>query len=534
MFRPREYQQAALDAIAERYAADVYRQLLVLPTGAGKTVVFSLLANRWMLYGSRVLVLAHRDRLIQQAVEKLCKIVPVQSMGVVKAEQNRFHAPCVVASVQTLAREARLRQMPQFDLVIIDECHRSAAKQYRNIVKHVCHERTLLLGVTATPDRSDGVGLVPRIFDEVVYELPILELIEQGHLVDIQVKNVGVPMDLADVKTKRGTDGERDLDQDALAIKMDAANWYEYVRDAWLEHARDRRTIVFVPRVAMAYRLAEVMRESGIKAEALDGSTHLGHQRLVVAEFEAGRTQMLINCDLFVEGADIPSIDCVVLARPTKSRIVKMQAIGRGTRPSPATGKSDLLVLDLVAAVQPGLCSAGDALGVKLLKEGENLTQAKKREKKEQEEAERREAEQQELLREQMQARHVDLFGNPSNSASNSRYQFNWDIHREAQQAFLTVAGTIFEISKSGQVYCAYEGTAPIDEFPSYLEARNACEDRAKQILFAPTARWRSKPASSKQLEILHRLKIPYSPEISSGEASNLIDQRFKKFRKAA
>lgn len=528
--KPREYQQQALDAIADSYARGVRRQLLVLPTGAGKTVVFSLLTNQWLKAGKRVLVLAHRDRLIQQAVEKLCKIVPVQSMGVVKAEQNRVHAPCVVASVQTLAREKRLNQMPQFDLVIIDESHRAAAKQYRNIVKHVCHESTLLLGVTATPDRSDGVGLVPSVFDEVVYELPIIELIEQGHLVNIEVRNVGIPIDLSDVKTKKGADGERDLDLDALAIKMDASNWYEYVRDAWLQHASDRRTIVFVPRVAMAYRLAEVMREAGVTAEALDGSTHLGHQRLTVGEFEAGRTQMLVNCDLFVEGADIPSINCVVLARPTKSRIVKMQAIGRGTRLSPETGKTNLLVLDLVAAVQPGLCSAGDALGVKTLQEGEKLTTAKKREKKEKEEAEQREAEQLELLREQMQARKVDLFGN----SQSKKTQFNWDVNKEAKQSFLTVAGVVFEISKSGEVYCAFEGLETVGEFPSYLEARNACEDRAKAILFAPTARWRSKPASSKQLAILDKLKIPYSPEISSGEASNLIDQRFNKYRKAA
>ena len=530
--QPRDYQQNALDAVAERYQFGAQRQLLVLPTGAGKTVVFSLLALQWLNAGKRVLVLAHRDRLIQQAVEKLCKIVPVEQMGIVKVELNRVHAHCVVASVQTLARQKRLHQLPEFDLIIIDEAHRSAAKQYRNIVKHVSHEKTLLLGVTATPDRSDGVGLVPSIYDEVVFELPIIQLIEQGHLVDIEVRNVGVPMDFSDLKTKRGTDGDVDVDQDQLAIKMDAANWYEYVRDAWMEHARDRRTIVFVPRVAMAYRLAEVMREAGIVAEALDGSTSLAVQRAAIASFEAGNTQMLINCDLFVEGADIPSIDCVVLARPTKSRIVKMQAIGRGTRLSPNTGKQNLLVLDLVAAVQPGLCSAGDALGVKTLKEGERLTQAKKRETTEKAEAAKQEAVQQELLREQMQSRKVDLFGSSPNN-SNKKKAFEWQIFKEYQVAMLDAAGKRWEITKSGNFYEAYRDGIFLLETTDYHQAREHCESKAREILFGAEAKWRQKPVTEGQLRMLNKLRISHSSDMTAGEASNLIDQRLNK-RKAA
>jgi superfamily II DNA or RNA helicase len=530
--QPRDYQEKALDAVASKYAAGVNRQLLVLPTGSGKTIIFSLLSRQFIEQGKRVLVLAHRDRLIQQAVEKLCKIIPVEKMGVVKAELNRVHAPCVVASVQTLARQKRLHQMPQFDLVIVDEAHRSAAKQYKAIIQHCCDAQTLLLGVTATPDRSDGIGLVPKIYDEVIFELPIVELIEQGHLVDIEVKNVGIPVDFSDLKTKRGTDGEVDIDQEQLSIKMDAANWYDYVRDAWLEHARDRRTIVFVPRVAMAYRLRDVMREAGIFADALDGSTALPVQRASIQSFEAGNTQMLVNCDLFVEGADIPSIDCVVLAKPTKSRIVKMQSIGRGTRPSPSTGKRNLLVLDLVAAVQPGLCSAGDALGTKSLKQGEKLTEAKKREKKETEERELEEATQQELLREQMQSRKVDLFGS-SNNSEGKKKGFEWQIFPELKQAFLEVAGKRFEIAKVGNIYEACQGWQLLIKTTDYREAQQICEQKAREILFGAEAKWRQKPATEGQIKMLTKLRINYTPNLTAGEASNLIDARLNN-RKAA
>lgn len=525
----RDYQAESVRKIEAAYLRGLRRLLLVLPTGGGKTIVFSSLIRQWLAQGKRALVLAHRDRLIQQAVDKISKQIRGEQIGIVKAEQNRVHAPCVVASVQTLARAKRLSMLPQFDLVIIDECHRSRAKNYMQIVKHVLHTDSLLLGVTATPDRTDGLGLVPQVYEEVVHEVPIYDLIERGYLADIRVKNVGLPIDLSDVKTKRGTDGITDLDLDQLAVRMDAGNWYEKVTDAWLEHASDRRTIVFVPRVAMGYRLAEHLRERGVRAVALDGSTPLPAQRALIAEFERGTVQVLVNCDLLVEGVDVPSIDCVVLARPTKSRIVKMQSIGRGTRPSPETGKTDLLVLDLVAAIQPGICSAGDALGTKTLRENETVTEAKKRERQEAEEEAAREAEQLALIQEQLQTREVDLFGR----TGKAEYEFKWNIDKSARRATLRVGKNTWVIEKyQDDVYMAYlASNGGYTDFPNYPSAKQWCEDEARKILFAPTAKWRNNPASEKQLAMLQRMRIPHAPGITRGAAADLITARFQQRR---
>src|SRR5262245_19762250 len=153
MITLRDYQQAGIDAIFAAYHRGVRAMLLAAATGAGKTVLFANMVSR---RPGRALVLAHRDRLIQQAAAKLGAVLPVSDLGIVMADQNRVHARCVVASVQTLARSRRLAMLPQFDTVIVDECHRSAAKTYQRILAHVRHRETLLLGVTATPSRSDG------------------------------------------------------------------------------------------------------------------------------------------------------------------------------------------------------------------------------------------------------------------------------------------------------------------------------------------------------------------------------------------
>jgi ATP-dependent helicase IRC3 len=525
----RNYQSESLEKIDAAYLRGLRRLLLVLPTGGGKTIVFSHLIRQWLERGKRALVLAHRDRLIQQAVEKVGREIRWEQMGVVKAEQNRVHAQCVVASVQTLAREKRLALLPQFDLVIIDEAHRSCARNYRKIIDHVLHPDSLLLGVTATPDRTDGVGL-EAVYQEIVHEVQLVDLIEQGHLVNIRAKNVGLPIDFSDLKTKRNTDGIKDFDQEQLVIKMEAGNWYEKVTDAWLEFASDRRTIVFVPRVAMGYRLAEFMTEKGVRAAALDGSTPLPVQRSIVAEFERGNVQVLINCDLFVEGADIPSINCVVMAKPTKSRIVYCQAVGRGTRLSPATGKTDLLVLDVVGVTRRlDLCSAADLVGARTLKDDETVTAAKKREKKEAEEEAQRTAEQLELIKEQLQAQEVNLF-DPSRKV---KREFRWDIQANVRQAFLDVAGKRWEIyrDEDGLYYagCHDLPVANWKPYDDYREARSFCEEQAREVLFAPTAKWRNTPASEKQLAILRRLHIPHDPNISKGDASAKLQTYFER-----
>lgn len=523
----RPYQSEALAAIDDAYRAGVRRQLLALPTGGGKTVVFSeLLRSR----PGRALVLAHRDRLIQQAAEKIAQAIPIERIGIVKAEQNRFQAPVVIASVQTLARKRRLELMPAFDTVIIDEAHRSAASTYQAIIERVCGPETLLLGVTATPNRTDGIGL-SKVYDKIVYQIGILELIEQEYLVPLVGRRISINADFSTLHTKTGPDGINDYRQDEVVNLMEAGNWYENVTRGWLEFARERRTIAFVPRVKMAYRLAEYLREQGVRAAALDGASPLADQRRAVQQFERGEIQFLANCDLFVEGADIPSIDCVLFARPTKSQIVYAQAIGRGTRPSPATGKRDCLVLDMVGATNRfDLCTLGSLVGVKRVQDGETITEAVAREK--QLALLQAEEEEKAKVNGKLVGREASLFGNRFTG------KFNWEILPEQRLAVLRSAGHEFHIWKpEGAAEYWYadmswsgnlEGRAA-----NYADARQACEQAAKTAIFGgEDAPWRSKPASDKQIELLRKLRISFDPHITKGQAAALIDRRFASQRR--
>lgn len=536
MLEPRLYQSAAIEAIYAALARYVYRQLLVLPTGTGKTVTFALLILDWLKRGGRALVLAHRDRLIQQAADKISKVVSWNEIGIVKAESNRLHANCVIASVQTLARSRRLSVMPKFDLVIVDEAHRSAARTYRRILDHVRHPETLLLGVTATPDRADGLGL-DAVYDEVVYEISLLDAIDQGHLVDLRAVQVKIEADFNQLHTKKDSDGVKDFDEAELAKLMGASNWYQHVGEAWLRYAPERRTIAFVPRVAMAYRLADHMKGQGVTAAALDGATPLYTQRQTVAAFERGDVRMLVNCDLFVEGADIPSIDCVVMAKPTKSRGRYCQAVGRGTRPSPETGKVDCLILDLVGVSQSlDLCTAAGLIGARRLNENETLRQARERERKEDLET----AEQADLLlpvEGELVGREVNLF---NNRQIQKRGFFEWQINADAKRSKLHAAGHTFEIWREGST--AWYGFRDMHwkgklngRTMDYREARAKIEEEAKRLLFGDeTALWRQKPASEKQIALMLKLRIPVPHECTSGQASDLIDAKFKKARAAA
>lgn len=526
----RDYQQEALSTIHQRYEAGVRNQLIVLPTGTGKTVLFSATIQSWP---GRALVLAHRDRLIQQAFEKVSKMIPLSDLGIVKAEQNRHYAPCVIASVQTLARATRLVKMPKFDIVIIDEAHRSAAKTYGRILSQVRHANTLLLGVTATPDRSDGIGL-DTVYDEIVYEMGLLDAIERGYLVDLRAIQIQLPVDFSGVHTKKNTEGVNDYSLDEVASLMDASNWVECVTKGWRENAADRRTIAFVPRVRQAYALAEHMRAQGIAATAVDGSIDPGAQRAIVDRFERGGLQVLVNCDLFVEGADIPSIDCVMMCRPTKSRTIYSQAIGRGTRLSPATGKTDCLILDMVGVTHRlDLCTAASLIGAARVERGESLREAKKRED--------REAEQLELELQKfegpLQATEVDLFNRERERRRNGL--FEWQVDRAARQAVMAIRGHRYEIwrpSPDGpyrfadmSTFNGLEGQAG-----SWQEAQARVEAAAKESLFGDKdAPWRRKDATPKQLELLRKHKIPHRDGITTGEASDLLQPLFDRWQRA-
>lgn len=342
----RPYQHDAARAIWGQLRS-VMSTLFVMPTGTGKTQVFAEITRRVVESGHRVLVLAHREELLQQAADTITAVAGV-TCGIVKAERsvNRANPPAVViASVQTLSRPHRLEAFARdtFKLIVVDEAHHAPADTYQRIFSYFRGAR--VLGCTATADRLDGVGL-SNTFGSVAYTYEIRDSIEDGWLVPIKQRRVFVDdLDLSSVRTSHGDlnagDLERELTRDAVLHE---------IASPLAELAGDRPTIVFTAGVAQAHALAEVLTGyvGARGVVALDGTADSATRAQVLEDYHAGRIQYLVNCALFTEGFDSPHTSCIAVARPTKSRALYAQMIGRGGRLHPESGKTGCLVLDFV------------------------------------------------------------------------------------------------------------------------------------------------------------------------------------------
>ena len=329
----RAYQMKAKQDIHKGFE-EFGRQLGVLPTGAGKTLIFSRLAEDYQ--PRRTLILAHREELITQAVDKLAAATGIEAQVEMGDERASLDAPVVVASVQTLMREARRNRWPRdhFGLVVVDEAHHTLADSYLNTLRHF-HDHAKVLGVSATPDRGDKQNL-GRYYQNIACEVTLLDLIQQGWLAPIKVKTVPLGMNLDSVRTTAG-----DFNADDLGHALEP--YLERIADVLVEH-RHRKTLVFLPLISVSERFAAICRQRGLKAEHVDGQT--SDRRAVLNRFRRDETRVLTNAMLLTEGYDEPSIDCVVCLRPTKVRALYSQIIGRGTRICP--GKDHLLVLDFL------------------------------------------------------------------------------------------------------------------------------------------------------------------------------------------
>src|SRR3977135_3346106 len=281
---PRPYQHEAVAALLAAAARGVQRPLLVLPTGTGKTIVFALLVQR---RGGRSLILAHRDELIQQAVDNLHLVDPTLALGVVQATRDEHTAPTVVASVQTLSRRTRLaRLVPDFQTIVIDEAHHAPAPTYRRILDYCRAWRAhgpLVVGVTATPERGDRHSL-REVFDRIVYQKTLLEMMQAGYLVDLRALQVLLQADFDALRTPHGDFVEAELETLLLA-----ANAPAQVLAAFHTHATDRKALLFTPTWALAYAMADTFRTAGIPAEALDGTTPLATRRAILSGCTPGR-----------------------------------------------------------------------------------------------------------------------------------------------------------------------------------------------------------------------------------------------------
>ena len=333
----RPYQQQARERIHAEWENGHTRTLLVLPTGTGKTIVFASVAADQVRAGHRVLILAHRGELLEQAADKLQR-----STGLVSAVE-KADATClntwfrvVVGSVQTLQRTARLERFSHdyFGTIIIDEAHHAITDGYRRILDYFGSAK--VLGVTATPDRGDMRNL-GEVFDSLAFEYKLTDAIKEGYLCRIMAQTIPLKLDISSVTMSGGDYAVGDL-----GTALDP--YLEQIAAEMAQRCKGRKTVVFLPLIKTSQKFRDLLNSHGFRAAEVNGQST--DRKKVLADFDAGKYNVLCNSMLLTEGWDCPSVDCVVVLRPTKVRSLYSQMVGRGTRLSP--GKSDLLLLDFL------------------------------------------------------------------------------------------------------------------------------------------------------------------------------------------
>ena len=347
---PRPYQQKAAAAIHREWDAGNKKTLVVMPTGTGKTIVFASIVNDQVEKGEHVLILAHREELLQQASDKL-KMVTGLETALEKAQNSALDSDkmVVVASVQTLSKQNRLMKYPRdyFGTIIIDEAHHTAAKTYKGILEHFIDAK--VLGVTATPDRSDMKSL-SDIFDSLAFEYKLPDAIREGYLCKINTKTIPVEVDISKVHINAGDFSAQDLGN-VLDLYLDT------IADAIVRECQNRKTVIFTPLVRISKRLCNILNKRNFKTAEVNGAS--ADREDVLKGFDNGEYKALTNAMLLTEGWDCPTVDCIICLRPTKSRSLYAQIVGRGTRL--CEGKKNLLVLDFLWLTKKhSLCHPAD------------------------------------------------------------------------------------------------------------------------------------------------------------------------------
>lgn len=338
MMELRPYQEEARQAVEEQWE-QVDKTLLVLPTGTGKTVVFSKIIEDRVRQGSRALILAHRGELLDQAADKLASATGLMC-ATEKAEQSCLGSwfRVVVGSVQTLMREKRLNQFDSdyFDTIVVDEAHHCISDSYQKVLKHFPEAK--VLGVTATPDRGDMRNL-GSYFESLAYEYTLPKAIKEGYLCPIKAQTIPLKLDLSSVSVQAG-----DFKAGDIGTALDP--YLVQIAEEMGKVCHDRKTVVFLPLIKTSQKFCNMLNEAGFAAAEVNGDSK--DRAEILKDFEDGRYNVLCNSMLLTEGWDCPSVDCIVVLRPTKIRSLYCQMVGRGTRLSPETGKTELLLLDFL------------------------------------------------------------------------------------------------------------------------------------------------------------------------------------------
>lgn len=596
----RPYQTASLEAIVAARIDGKNRLLVKKPTGTGKTVTFAAMLQwpglkSWLetfpKNERKMLVIAHREELLTQARAKICAANPGLIVDIEQGDSRASrYSDVVIASIQTLQamkfrRLERLMLHHKFRIVIVDEAHHAAAPSYRTALVHLgflppadASESTeieaadfddvlemekalkhwdarapkdrLLVGVTATPNRSDAIGL-GCVFQTIAYSYDLKQAIKDGWLVPPKPWVIESKVNLDNVRITAGEFNQKDL---AEAVNLEVRN--KLAVAGWREHADGLSTIAFTVDVAHAHALAEEFRAAGVPAEALSGETPKDDRRNMLKRFTEGTLEVICNCMVLTEGTDLPRTSCILHAKPTKSATLYEQMTGRGLRLYP--GKSECVVIDVVdIARRHSLQTTAVLYGLPPGLRGNGKTLEQLERELEEFQAKYPAFDLEAALKgagltlEQLQAQAstFDIWTVPElgalgmgralnwirTAADIFRLQYPWGDGTETLQVSPDLLGK-WEISctlRAGSLEKGYTsrqrtiatGIEQADGAAAIAEAFVLQERRSVMKLKDKDAPWRTRPASPKQLQLLARLKVPHNPKVlTMGGASDLID----------
>jgi len=534
----RPYQKEALDSISSFIEKDVTRQLVVLPTGAGKTVIFTQLPQH-LNNALPMLILAHREELLTQAKDKLEWSNPDLTVEIEQADKYADKADVVVASVPTLGRDAsdRINRFPKdyFRTIVIDEAHHAAAPTYRRILDYF--ENSFTLGVTATPQRSDNTRLTD-VFDEIVYYKTIVDLIEEGWLARLVGYRIQTNTDISEVQTREGDYVASQLQDTVNTPERNAT-----IVASYSQICPDAKAIAFCSGVEHANDLAASFTQASITSEVIVGTTPSDERQAILQRFSTGETKVLVNVGVLTEGFDEPSVEAIILARPTRSSLLYTQIVGRGTRLF--EGKEHCKVLDFADTTKgkkplglPSLLGLPPDFDLN----GQDLVDVANKYKELEEfcpgEAVRV------LSPEDIELayKRIDLFMPPPPNEIVQQYsRFVWAeiaentfhlginnsnslrIYVDALNRWTVEYHYFDEKGKSSRIL-----GHPDDMRDSFVRADKWIVNRFDTNLIDATSAWRSDSPTPAQIKTLKRIGVPVTADMTKGTASQIIGKHYE------
>lgn len=596
-FSLRDYQHDMLNAIYREVVKGTRRILVRSATGTGKTVTFAHLLrhdgiraflDQFPESERRMLIIAHREELLDQAAEKMIACNPGLMVTIEQGDRYASrYSDVVIASIQTLiARDGyrldRLMAQMQFRLVVVDECHHAAAKSYREVLHRlgflpspdsntgdagnltdaqivaaaeerlaewdkVAPKDRVLIGFTATPNRSDAVGL-SVVFQTIAFSYGMKDAIGDGYLVPLKPYSVETDTSLDGVKTTAGEFNQKDL---ASAVNTPHRNVQAF--GAWKEYGEGRSTLCFTVDVQHAHDAAGVWQKAGYRFEAISGETPKEQRRALLRDFQRGEIDGLCNAMLLTEGTDLPRASCLVHMKPTKSATLYEQMTGRGLRLHPESGKTDCVVIDMVDIARKHTLQAAPmlyGLPPELAAQGKDLKDVEREVTALREEFPN--ADIAELLeglttidglRAKLKALNVwEVQQLPEGVITATRLDwirlgdvlrlsYPWRDGNETLEVTQDILGhfDVVRTFRSRDAAGVDQGTIVTGVHgmqEAAVWAEQFITDQRSTVvgMKARDAGWKGKPASPKQIAFLRRLKVPFPPNVSSGEASRLID----------